>query len=100
MVALGYDPARSGDVVLVPRPYVYFGSGKNFRASHGSPHRYDTHVPLLFHGWGVREGTFWTPVSTVDIAPTVAAILGIDAPAQSEGRALDEAFASPRSGAR
>jgi predicted AlkP superfamily pyrophosphatase or phosphodiesterase len=99
-VALGFDPARSGDVVLVPRPYVYYGTGRFFRASHGSPHRYDTHVPLLFYGWGVREGEFWAPVSTFDIAPTVAALLGVDAPAQSEGRILDEAFASPRAGVR
>lgn len=99
-VALGWYPDRSGDAALVARPYVYFGTGPVFRAHHGSPHRYDTHVPLVLFGWGVRAGTYWDPVSTVDIAPTLAALLGIDAPAQSEGRALDEAFASPRSGAR
>jgi predicted AlkP superfamily pyrophosphatase or phosphodiesterase len=99
-VALGFDPARSGDVVLVPRPYVYFGRSRTFRASHGSPYRYDTHVPLVFYGWGVRAGTHWDPVSTVDIAPTLAALLGIDAPAQSEGRVLAEAFASARASGR
>jgi predicted AlkP superfamily pyrophosphatase or phosphodiesterase len=95
-----FYPDRMGDVVLVPRPYVFFGSGRTLRTNHGSPYRYDTHVPLLFYGWGVRAGSSWKPVSTVDIAPTVAALLGVDAPAQSEGRALDEAFAAPRAGGR
>ena len=99
-VARTFHPDRSGDVVLVPRPYVFFGSGPTLRTNHGSPYRYDTHVPLLFYGWGVRAGSSWKPVSTVDIAPTVAALLGVDAPAQSEGRVLDEAFAAPRAGGR
>lgn len=99
-VARTFHPDRSGDVVLLPRPYVFFGSGRTLRANHGSPYRYDTHVPLLFYGWGVKAGSFWKPVSTVDIAPRVAALLGVDAPAQSEGRVLDEAFAAPRAGAR
>ncbi len=99
-VALGFFVGRSGDVVLVPRPYVYFGTGPTYRASHGTPYRYDTHVPLVFYGWGVKRGSYRRPVSTTDIAPTVAALLGIDAPAHCEGRVLDEALQVPAAGGR
>ncbi len=94
-VGIGFQEGRSGDVVLVPRPYVYFGWGPTLRASHGTPYRYDRHVPLVLYGWGVRRGVSWTPVSTVDIAPTHAALLGVDAPAHSEGRVLAEGLAIP-----
>ena len=100
-VARTLFPGRTGDVVLVPRPNVFFGSPTtNYRVNHGGPWRDDTHVPLLFYGWGIRRGTHWTPVSTTDIAPTLSALLGIDAPAQSEGRVLAEAFDETRAGAR
>ena len=100
-VARSFFPGRSGDVVLVPRPNVFFGSvTPTYRTNHGSPWRYDTHVPLLFYGWGIRKGSHWAPVSTVDIAATVAALLGIAAPAQSEGRVLEEALGPPRKGER
>ena len=57
--------------------------------THGSPHAYDTHVPILFYGpkW-VRAGRVEERVEVVDIAPTLARILGIAAPSSSEGRAL------------
>jgi hypothetical protein len=96
-VARGFHDGRSGDVVLVTRPYVYFGWGATQRSSHGTPHRYDTHVPFVLYGRGVRAGSYRAPVSTIDIAPTMAALLGIPAPAQAEGRVLTEGLAtSPR----
>ena len=56
--------------------------------SHGSPYRYDTHVPVLFCGMGVRPGVHATAVGTVDVAPTLAALLGVQAPADVDGRSL------------
>lgn len=56
--------------------------------SHGSPYRYDSHVPVLFFGAGVRPGIHAAPVGTVDVAPTLAAMLGIQAPADIDGRSL------------
>ncbi len=91
-VSAGFREGRSGDVILVTRPHVFFGTSSGAGTSHGSPYRYDTHVPCLFYGRGVRRGSYHTPVSTTDIAPTVAALLGLVAPAQSEGRVLDEAL--------
>jgi predicted AlkP superfamily pyrophosphatase or phosphodiesterase len=76
----------SGDVQYVLKPYWMFGSGT---ATHGSPYEYDTHVPLLLYGtrW-VRPGRNASRVETADIAPTLARLLGVPAPAASEGRPL------------
>jgi len=90
----GCHPGRSGDLMWALRPYCYPGGG-DAHGEHGSPYPYDTHVPLVFYGWGVRPGAYRAPVATSDIAPTVAAILGIDAPAQCEGRALIEGLRLP-----
>ncbi|MCS7082762.1 MAG: alkaline phosphatase family protein [Bacteroidetes bacterium] len=59
--------------------------------THGSPYRYDTHVPIVFWGAGVRPGRVAEPVYTVDIAPTVARLLGIPYPDTVSGRPLDVA---------
>jgi len=57
--------------------------------THGSPHRYDTHVPILFYGptW-VKAGKRDMRVEVVDIAPTLAQVLGIPAPSAAEGKPL------------
>jgi predicted AlkP superfamily pyrophosphatase or phosphodiesterase len=81
-----FNRERSGDVQYAPRPGWMFGSST---ATHGSPHEADTHVPILL--WGPRwmkAQAVATPVQTVDIAPTLAHLLGIPAPAASEGRLL------------
>jgi len=79
---------RSADVMLVPKAGWIFGSGRT-GTTHGSPHRDDTHVPILLHGpkW-VRPGRVDGRVEVADLAPTLARILGIAAPAAAEGRAL------------
>jgi arylsulfatase A-like enzyme len=58
-------------------------------ATHGSPHRYDTHVPMLFYGpaW-MTPGRRDVPVEVADLAPTLAQILGIPPPSASEGKPL------------
>ena len=78
----------SGDVQFVLRPYWMFSAGRT-GTTHGSPHPYDTHVPMAFYGpaWiaaGRREGR----VEVADLAPTLAALLAVPPPAASEGRAL------------
>lgn len=94
MLRRGYYPGRSGDLIWALRPYCFRGD-PNAHGEHGSPYPYDTHVPLVLYGWGVRPGVYREPVSTADVAPTVAEILGIDAPAQCEGRALGEGLRLP-----
>ncbi len=56
--------------------------------SHGSPYRYDTHVPVLFCGAGVRPGVHAAAVGTVDVAPTMAGLLGVSVPEGVDGRSL------------
>ncbi len=64
--------------------------------SHGSPYEYDTHVPIVLWGAGVTAGRFDQRVRTVDIAPTLAAMLGISPPGNLDGRSLVTAPAASR----
>lgn len=87
-------PERTGDVVLLQDPFafLYYNVRKN-ACMHGSPYPYDTHVPILFCGERIRAGVEFRQVDPVDIAPTIAAYLGISAPSGSVGRPLVEALA-------
>ena len=81
-----WHPDVSGDVQYTLKPNWMFGTAT---ATHGSPHEYDNHVPLLFWGpaW-VRPGRIDTAVDVVDIAPTLARMLGVAPPPASEGKPL------------
>jgi predicted AlkP superfamily pyrophosphatase or phosphodiesterase len=82
-----WHPDVSGDVQYSLKPNFMFSSSSV--TTHGSPHEYDRHVPLLVWGpsW-VRAGRVDTPVEVVDIAPTLARLIGVAAPAASEGKPL------------
>jgi len=83
-----WHPEVSAPVQFVIKPNWLFSSRVG-GSSHGTPHRYDQHVPIL--AWGpawLGRGEVKTPVEVVDIAPTLATILQLPAPAQSQGRAL------------
>jgi len=88
-VRKSWYPQRSADVAFVLKPYWLLGSHP-IGTSHGSPHRYDTNVPLMLYGpaWIPPAGRIDKPVEVTDIAPTLSKLLGIAAPAQSEGRPL------------
>ncbi|HUE86329.1 MAG TPA: alkaline phosphatase family protein [Vicinamibacterales bacterium] len=98
MFARGYFPGRSGQIFYVPREGDFVVDPNPLYAfMHGSPWRYDAHVPLLFHGPGIiRQGSWSTPVAQQDVAPTLAAILGIAPPATTTGRILQEALLASR----
>ena len=77
----------SGEVQFSLKPHWMFASSS--AATHGSPHEYDNHVPLL--AWGpawVQPGRIDTRVEVVDIAPTLARMLHVPAPAAAEGKPL------------
>jgi predicted AlkP superfamily pyrophosphatase or phosphodiesterase len=84
----GWHRELSADLQVVPRRGWMFSSYAT-GTTHGSPHDYDTHVPILFYGpkW-VKPGRVDARVEVVDIAPTLARMLGIAAPSSSEGRPL------------
>jgi arylsulfatase A-like enzyme len=90
-VVNGFNIKRSPDVMFIPDPYwVVRLTDKG--TSHATPFHYDTHVPVIFMGAGLRPGTYYQQVIVNDIAPTLAAILDIEAPAGSIGRVLSEMF--------
>jgi predicted AlkP superfamily pyrophosphatase or phosphodiesterase len=85
--------AHGGWYVLgVPAP---FNIGSVGGTDHASPYSYDTHVPLAFYGIPFQTGTYRTAAEPVDLAPTLASLLGINAPASSVGRVLTEALTPP-----
>jgi arylsulfatase A-like enzyme len=87
-----YSPAGGWYVMGVPEPYTV-GPAKG--TDHASPYTYDTHVPLAFYGLPFRPGTYRTPAEPVDLAATLASLLGINAPTHAVGRVLTEALAPP-----
>jgi arylsulfatase A-like enzyme len=84
-----WNEERGGDLLIRLAPYWIPGSAPT---THGSPYEYDAHVPLVFYGEGVRPGRYQRRVSMTDLAPTLARLLGISAPPQSEGQVLSEAL--------
>lgn len=87
-VANGYNLRRGPDVELIPEPYWIVGTGKG--TGHASPYSYDTHVPVIFFGAGIRAGQYQGAIGVVDIAPTLAALLEVETPSGSVGRVLTE----------
>ncbi|MCA6514908.1 MAG: alkaline phosphatase family protein [Chitinophagaceae bacterium] len=90
MYANGFHPSRSGDVSFIPKPGYFIGGSTG--TTHGSPFQYDTHIPLLWYGWGIKKGSSNKMVYMTDIAPTVAALLRIQAPNGNVGNVLDDAL--------
>jgi predicted AlkP superfamily pyrophosphatase or phosphodiesterase len=88
-IAASWHPKRSGDVVIVPAPY-WTEKWAEKGATHGSSYAYDTRVPMLFAGAGIRPGRRADPVTTLDIAPTLAVLLGVLMPSGCEGRVLGD----------
>jgi hypothetical protein len=81
-----YHPLRSGDVGVVLEPYCLPGSGTGLDTgtTHGSPYEYDTHVPLLVFGTGVRADWRTDPVTPQSAAAIIARALGVPPPRDAE----------------
>ena len=90
--ANSYSPEGGYYVIGIPRP---FQVGITHGTDHATPFSYDTHVPLAFYGLAFQPGTYRTHAEPVDLAVTLASLLGINAPAQGTGRVLTEALAPP-----
>lgn len=93
-VRLAYHPERCGDVIAVPKPGVLV-TGYEHGTSHGSPHPYDTHVPVVVYGAGVPAlGRRTGRVSSLVVAPTLAWALGIDPPPAAAAKVPGELLQS------
>lgn len=80
-VSVGVNPERSGDVIVFLQPHWLGGSQPvGTGSSHGSPFPYDSQVPLLMAGAGVRPGTYLGRVSPAQVAPSLSHILGVARP--------------------
>ena len=90
-VMLAFDRERSGDVEVVLEPYWL---PEGIVTTHGSPWSYDTHIPLVLMGPGIRAGRYDANVVLNDLAPTLATLLRIETPTGASGRVLVEALAA------
>ncbi|HET9704955.1 MAG TPA: alkaline phosphatase family protein [Vicinamibacterales bacterium] len=84
--ALSHYEGRSGDIKMLGRAYWITSVSTT---THGTGHRYDTHVPVLLYGHGIKPGEYLERASPIDIAPTLAHLLGITLP-DAMGRVLSE----------
>lgn len=92
LVLNNFDPSRSGDVFVVFAPHSFINDfdGLTVAAHHGSPWAYDTYVPLIFVGKGIKPRRVMRRVETVDLAPTLSVLLGAKPPSGSAGKPLTE----------
>ncbi|HTQ29213.1 MAG TPA: alkaline phosphatase PafA [Puia sp.] len=79
MIINGYNFKRSGPVQVVLNAGWFEGYART-GTTHGTWNPYDTHIPLVFMGWGIQHGSSDMPVHITDIAPTIAALLHIQMP--------------------
>jgi hypothetical protein len=89
LVLNGYYAPRGADVEFLLDPYWL---NTTTHASHGTTFDYDTHVPVIFMGTGIRAGRYDQSIFVNDIAPTLANILHVETPSGSVGRVLAEMY--------
>jgi predicted AlkP superfamily pyrophosphatase or phosphodiesterase len=84
LVLNGFHAERSGDVLLVQKPFQLTGTAVA-GTTHGSPFSYDTHVPVLFFGKSFKSGRYADSFSITDIAPTLSTALRLTEPSGNTG---------------
>ncbi|AUC86502.1 alkaline phosphatase [Polaribacter sp. ALD11] len=84
----GYNQKFSGDVLMIPNPATLASGRKG--TSHGSGYSYDTHVPIIFYGNGIKKGRSSKKYEITDIAPTISNLLKIEAPNGTSGKVIEE----------
>jgi len=89
MINNGYYPRRNGEVQIILKP-GYIDAFSNTGTTHGLWNPYDTHIPLLWYGWGIKQGKTNRETYMTDIAPTIAAMLRIQMPSGSVGHVITE----------
>ena len=82
---------RSGDVFLIVSPYTIASSNES-STTHGTPWSYDAQVPLILWGSAFKPGIYATPTQPIDLAATLAAVLGLTQPSGAEGKPLIQAI--------
>ncbi|WP_276359382.1 alkaline phosphatase PafA [Daejeonella sp. H1SJ63] len=89
----GYHPERSGVIQIILEPAWYSGSSaRSTGATHGTMNPADTHIPMVFMGWGIKQGKTNNSYNMTDIAPTISGLLRIQEPNGNIGKAVNEAL--------
>ncbi len=89
MVTNGYFANRCGSIQIILNPGWFSGYG-NTGTTHGSWNPYDTHIPLLWYGWGIKKGETSRTTHMTDISATLASLLHIQAPSACVGEVIQE----------
>lgn len=76
--------------MIIPYPGWFDGHEGGTGTTHGNWSPYDTHIPLVFMGWGTKHGTSNRTINMSDISPTLAATLHIQMPNGNMGKEIDE----------
>lgn len=84
----GYNRKRSGAIQIITEPQWYDGTPRSTGTTHGTWTPYDSHIPLVFMGWGVKHGRTNKVVNITDIAPTISSLLHVMEPNGSIGRPI------------
>ena len=84
----GFYAQRDGDIQIILKPGYVDGNGKG--TSHGLWNPYDSHIPLLWYGWGIKQGKTNRETYMTDIAATVSALLHIQMPSGCVGKVIEE----------
>jgi predicted AlkP superfamily pyrophosphatase or phosphodiesterase len=87
----GYNAERSGTIQIILKPGWFSAKGTT-GTTHGTWNPYDAHIPFVLMGWGIPHGTLTRETHMTDIAPTIAALLHIQAPNGSIGKPVSEAL--------
>ena len=89
----GYNPERSGPVSIILDPAWYSGnSPRSTGATHGTMNPADIHIPMVFMGWGIKQGKTNNSYNMTDIAPTITGLLRVQEPNGNIGKAVNEAL--------
>jgi len=89
-LAHSYSPNGGWYVAAIPVAFQMEGSGSG--TTHFTPYAYDRHVPLGFYGAPFVPGTYRGHVEPVDLAVTLASILGVNQPSAAVGHVLTQAL--------
>lgn len=90
LIQNNYHTKESGDVYIILDPAWQGGGSKG--TSHGNPWTYDTHVPIMFYGWGVNPGNSVREIHITDIAPTLSMLMNMRLPNGATGKPIKEVF--------
>lgn len=89
MTINGFNRKRSGSIEIIMEPAWYAGYA-NTGTTHGTWNPFDSHIPLLFFGWGIKHGETSRNVNMTDIAATVSSLLHIQMPNGCIGHVIEE----------